>query len=79
MQPGVYLIGLDSHVGFIVNGEDGMHFYHSSGWKKRGVVDEPGRKAGALKSSKWRMIGCLTADPGVIRMWLGGDKVKVKG
>lgn len=78
MEPGVYLIGLDSHVGFIVNGEDGTRFYHSSGWQKRGVVNEAGNKAGALKHSNWRMIGCLTADPEVIRTWLGGDKVKVR-
>lgn len=79
MKPGVYLIGLDSHVGFIVNGADGTRFYHSSGWQKRGVVNEPGDKAGALKYSNWRMIGGLTSDPDVIRTWLSGVKVKVRG
>lgn len=78
MEPGVYLIGLDSHVGFIVNGADGTRFFHSSRWQDRGVVDEPGRKAGALRHSNWRMIGGLTADPDVIRTWLGGEKVKVR-
>jgi len=78
MEPGVYLIGLDSHVGFIVNGEGGTRFYHSSGWQKRGVVNEAGNKAGALRHSNWRMIGGLTADPEVIRTWLGGEKVKVR-
>jgi hypothetical protein len=78
MEPGVYLIGLDSHVGFIVNGVDGTRFYHSSGWNKRGVVNEPGKKAGALRHSNWRMIGGLTADPDVIRTWLAGERVKVR-
>jgi hypothetical protein len=78
MDPGVYLIGLDSHVGFIVIGADGARFFHSSRWQDRGVVDEAGRKAGALRHSNWRMIGGLTADPDVIRMWLGGEKVKVR-
>ncbi len=78
MEPGVYLIGLDSHVGFIVNSADGTRFFHSSRWQHRGVVDEPGRKAGALRHSNWRMIGGLTADPDVIRTWLSGQKVKVR-
>jgi hypothetical protein len=78
MAPGVYLIGLDSHVGFIVNGAEGTRFYHSSGWNQRGVVNEPGNKAGALRHSNWRMIGGLTADPDVIRTWLAGERVKVR-
>ena len=78
MEPGVYLIGLDSHVGFIVNGAEGTRFYHSSGWQKRGVVNETGKKASALRHSNWRMIGCFTADPDVIRLWLGGRTVKVR-
>ncbi|PAW67771.1 MAG: hypothetical protein B9S30_06715 [Verrucomicrobiia bacterium Tous-C5FEB] len=78
MEPGVYLMGLDSHVGFIVNGAEGTRFYHSSGWQKRGVVNEAGNKAGALRHSNWRMIGGLTADPEVIRTWLGGETVKVR-
>ena len=78
MEPGVYLMGLDSHVGFIVNGAEGTRFYHSSGWQKRGVVNEAGNNSGALRHSNWRMIGGLTADPEVIRTWLGGEKVKVR-
>lgn len=78
MEPGVYLIGLDSHVGFIVNGADGFRFYHSSRWQDRGVVNEPGKKASALRLSNWRMIGGLTADADVIRTWLGGETVKVR-
>jgi hypothetical protein len=77
-EPGVYLIGMDTHVGFIVNRADGMHFFHSSGWKKRGVVEEPRKKAGALRHSNWRMLGGLTTDTGVIRTWLAGEKVKVR-
>ena len=78
MEPGVYLMGLDSHVGFIVNGAEGTRFYHSSGWQKRGVVNEAGNKAGALRHSNWRMIGGLTANPEVIRTWLDGEKVRVR-
>lgn len=78
MEPGVYLIGLDSHVGFIVNGKNGVRLYHSSGWQKRGVVNEAGNKAVVLRHSNWRMTGGFTNSSAVIRTWLGGEMVKVR-
>ena len=78
MRPGIYIIGLDTHVGFIVNEGDNTTFYHSSGAGKRGVVEENRKSAWAIRKSNWRMIGGLTADAGVIRTWLGGGKVKVR-
>lgn len=78
MDEGIYLIGLDTHVGFIVNRSDGMKFIHSSGWRPWAVVEESRKDAGALQRSNWRMLGSLTGEPGVIRTWLSGDKVTVK-
>ena len=78
MEPGVYLIGLDTHVGFIVVRPGGMHFFHSSGHRKVGVVEENRENAWALRKSNWRMLGRLTADPGVMRIWLKGETVKVR-
>ncbi|MEP2774958.1 MAG: hypothetical protein ABJQ29_09985 [Luteolibacter sp.] len=77
-EPGIYLVGLDTHVGFIVNRVDGMHFFHSSAAGKVGVVDETRQRAGALRRSNWRLLGGLTVDPGVIRTWLKGEKLAVK-
>jgi len=75
--PGVYICGLDTHVAFIVNGEDGFRFIHSSGAKPWCVVEESPAQAGVLQRSNWRMLGNLTADSGFIRTWLGGKPVKV--
>ena len=77
-EPGVYLVGLDTHVAFIVNRVDGMRFVHSSATKKVGVVNESREMAGALIHSNWRLLGGLTPEPVVIRTWLKGDKVPVK-
>ncbi|MES2983151.1 MAG: hypothetical protein V4727_12635 [Verrucomicrobiota bacterium] len=77
LEPGIYIIGLDTHVGFVVIEKDGMKFLHSSGIAKAGVVEEPRDEAAAIKWSKWRMLGHFTADPNVIRMWLAGDNVTV--
>lgn len=77
-EPGIYLVGLDTHVGFIVNRVDGMHFFHSSAAGKVGVVNENRDQAGALRNSNWRLLGGLTLESDVIRMWLKGEKVSVK-
>ncbi len=78
MEPGIYLMGLDTHVGFVVVERNGdMKFLHSSGIDKAGVVEESRDQAKAIKWSNWRMLGHFTADPEVIRMWLGGEDVRV--
>jgi hypothetical protein len=77
IEPGIYLMGLDTHVGFVVIEESGMRFLHSSGISKAGVVEESRDQALAIKWSRWRMLGHFTADPRVIRMWLAGENVKV--
>lgn len=76
-EHGIYMIGLDTHVGFVVIQEDGMKFLHSSGIGKAGVVEEFRDEAAAIKWSKWRMLGHFTTDPNVIRIWLAGENVTV--
>ena len=78
MKPGVYLIGMDTHVGFIVVRTDGMHFFHSSADRRVGVVEETRDKAWALRKSNWRMLGHFTGEAGVMRTWLKGEAVKVR-
>lgn len=76
-EPGIYLIGLDTHVGFIVNEGGKMKFMHSSGVRHAGVVEELRDDAVALRGSRWRMLGHFSGDPKVLRMWLSGEKVRV--
>ncbi len=78
MESGVYIVGMDTHVGFIVNRSDGMRFLHASGSRPRAVVEESRENAGVLRRSNWRMIGGLTRDTGSIRTWLTGEKFKVR-
>lgn len=77
LEPGIYIIGLDTHVGFVVIEKDGMKFLHSSGIDKAGVVEELRDEALAIKWSNWRMLGHFTTDPNVIRIWLAGENVTV--
>lgn len=79
-EPGIHLVGLDTHVGFIVTGTDGgFRFIHSSGSDPWCVVDEGRDGAVVLQRSRWRMRGNLTADPILIRRWLHGEKIVVHG
>jgi len=78
-EPGIYIVGLDNHVAFLVVRPDGFRFIHSSGSRPWCVVDENRSEAKVLESSNWRMIGNLTADPAVIRRWLNAEKIPVHG
>ncbi|MEY3898100.1 MAG: hypothetical protein RLZZ214_3621 [Verrucomicrobiota bacterium] len=78
-EPGVYLVGLDTHVAFLVVGDEGFRFIHSSGSQPWCVVEENRADAGVLQRSKWRMLGNLTADPGALRRWLKAEKIVVRG
>ncbi|MGB1261208.1 MAG: hypothetical protein ACPG6P_14280, partial [Akkermansiaceae bacterium] len=51
---GIYIIGLDKHVGFLVHNSDGLRFIHSGGLLNR-VVDESQLKAHSIKISNYRV------------------------
>ena len=77
--PGIHIVGLDNHVAFLVIPESGdVRFIHSSGSHPFCVVDEDITKAGALQSSRYRVIGNLTRNPEVIHGWLIDQKWPTK-
>jgi hypothetical protein len=78
MVPGVYVVGLDTHVAFLVVGGDGFRFIHSSGSKPWRVVDEGHENAYVLQKSRWRMLGNLTADDALLRKWLVREAIPVR-
>ncbi len=78
-EHGIYLVGLDTHVAFIVVGNDGFRFIHSSGSRPWCVVEENSETAEVLRKSNWRMLGHLTASGPVIRRWLREEKIPVRG
>lgn len=78
-EPGIYLVGLDTHVAFAVIEGGAFHLIHASGSRPWCVVEEGPGEAGVLQRSNWRMLGNLTADPALIRRWLKGGKILVRG
>ena len=73
---GIYIIGLDKHVGFIVYNEEGIRFLHSGGIHKK-VVDEDEDKAWSIKNSDYRVIGNLTKNRELLRRWLQAEPLLI--
>lgn len=78
-EAGVRIVGLDSHVAFIVTGPKGFRFIHSSGSKPWCVVNESEEEAEVLRRSNYRVQGLLTGDREVLKRWLTGKKIEVAG
>jgi hypothetical protein len=70
---GMYIVGLDSHVGLLVCEPRGEFFIHSSGLRPWCVVKEPAAKSAALLASRYRVYGKLTDDENATRKWLLGQ------
>ncbi len=66
---GIYIIGLDKHVGFLIYNDHGLQFMHSGGVLKK-VVCETQQEAYAIEHSNYRVIGNLTANDQLIKKWL---------
>ena len=77
-DPGVRIVGLDSHVAFLVTGPEGFRVIHSSGSRPWCVVDEDKGQADVLRRSNYRVQGHLTADREVLRRWLAGKRIEVR-
>jgi hypothetical protein len=68
--PGIYVVGLDIHTGFIVNTGDEVYFIHSSYIEPYVVVREKASESRILAASNYRVLGKLTDDDLFIEKWL---------
>ncbi|MBW3372412.1 hypothetical protein KYK31_00385 [Hymenobacter norwichensis] len=67
---GLYMVGLDNHVGFLrVKADGSVSFIHSSYVQRKGVVQEPALTSVAL-ASQYRVVGKISADEGLLEAWL---------
>jgi hypothetical protein len=70
---GLYVVGLDIHVGFILNVDGDVYFIHSSYVDPFCVIKERGVDSRVLASSNYRVLGKLSEDDDLILKWLRGD------
>ncbi|MBN2036290.1 MAG: hypothetical protein JW768_06070, partial [Chitinispirillaceae bacterium] len=76
--PGLYLLGLDTHVGFLLIENDSVTFIHSSRMAPYGVRAEDPAVSYAVVHSKYRVLGNLLADKSLLLKWLGREKIVTK-
>ena len=73
---GIYIVGLDVHVGFIVNTGDDVYFIHSSYVDPYAVVKEKAIQSKILAGSNYRVLGKVFADAVLINNWLTQTEFK---
>jgi len=78
MGPGLFVIGLDFHIGFLRQDERGLRFIHAS-YVTHTVVDEPAAQAVPILSNKRRMMVGKILQPEMLRAWLSGGRIEVLG
>jgi len=70
---GLYVVGLDCHVGFIYYHKNQMRFVHSNYYRPSvGVMSETLNSKNPLKDSKYRVIGKIL-DDSMIKKWIQGS------
>lgn len=75
---GVYIVGLDSHTGFVTVKGDTMTFVHSNYYTPpRAVCAEPLQGRNPFADSKYRVIGKLAGDESIKR-WITGAKIELR-
>ncbi|OJJ18281.1 hypothetical protein BKI52_26025 [marine bacterium AO1-C] len=75
-QPdGIYILGLDTHVGFIEKRQGKLDFIHSSYSSKRRVVREPAINSNVISNSSIYVVGNLLANEKLVKYWLLKKKV----
>lgn len=73
---GLYLVGLDYHVGFLVVERGQVYFHHASN-VGGAVVREPAITSAALARSSYRVVGKML-DPTLVEAWLAGRAIPTR-
>jgi hypothetical protein len=70
---GLYLVGLDIHVGFVIYRKGRLEFCHSSYYQpQRRVVSQGVAERSPLTDAQYRVLGKLLSDE-MLRKWLAGE------
>lgn len=70
---GLYVVGLDTHTGFLLYQNNEMRFIHASGRFPYAVVNERAKESIILGKSNYRIIGKLSDDEKVLQNWLSNQ------
>jgi hypothetical protein len=75
---GLYVVGLDNHVGFLIVRGGEVLFHHSSVAPPGAVVRERARASVPLAVSRYRVVGKLFTDEALVTAWLDGTAIHTR-
>lgn len=79
MGPGLYIVGLDTHAGFLIVEPYTIDFIHAAGRYPFAVLREPARESASIAHSEVVMLGKFSDDAALIDAWVEGRRIAVKG
>lgn len=72
MGDGLYVVGLDYHVGFLYVKNNEVFFLHSTYVHPSCVMEEKASESVVLESTRYRVVGKLLATTELVRQWVEG-------
>lgn len=75
---GLYVVGLDNHVGFLIVRRGEVLFHHSSYVGSTAVVREKAVESPPLVQSRYRVVGKLFTEDALVEAWIRGTSVPTK-
>jgi hypothetical protein len=77
LKDGLYVVGLDFHVGFLLYEKGEVFFIHSNYRDPIAVVREKALESVALNDSKVFILCNITENEELIRKWIMGSEIKI--
>ena len=75
MGEGLYVVGLDTHAGFLFYDGVELRMIHSTGRKPKRVINEKAMTSPSLIRSKYKVIGKVSDDEDLIKRWLYNTEI----
>ncbi len=76
-RSGLYIVGLDNHVGFVSIETDGLYFIHSSYVEPGCVLHEKLESSLVFQYSKRFVIGNFSGNVAILRKWLKNEAIQI--
>jgi len=76
-EVGIYLAGLDTHVGYLWKNQEGLWFVHASYSGNKQVSKEKWNESVVLSKSKLFVIGNMLGNKALMEKWINGQSISI--
>lgn len=77
LKEGLYVIGLDFHVGYLLKWKEEVYFVHSNYWYPSQVIVEYAKTSVALMGSASYYIGEVTTNKALLKKWIFNTRISI--